>query len=108
MDISSSKTISEAFLRRVKADPDKVGFRYKKDGEWKDVTFGAQYETIRHLAAGLMRLGVTKAEKVSILAQTSLHWGQFDFAILGCAAITVPIYPTNTPEDVKYILNHEV
>ncbi len=106
MDISSSKTISEAFLRRVKADPDKVGFRYKKDGEWKDVTFGAQYETIRHLAAGLMRLGVTKAEKVSILAQTSLHWGQFDFAILGCAAITVPIYPTNTPEDVKYILNH--
>ena len=27
-------------------------------------------------------------------------------AILGARAVTVPIYPSNTPEDVGYILNH--
>jgi long-chain acyl-CoA synthetase len=106
MDIAQSKTISEAFSRRVKADADRVGFQFKKGGEWKSITFGEQYETVRRLSSGLMRIGVKKEDKVSILAQTSLQWGQFDMAILGCAAITVPIYPTNTPEDMKYIINH--
>jgi long-chain acyl-CoA synthetase len=104
--IATSKTIGEAFLRRAKANGDRVGFRYKKNGAWKDVTFAEQLETVRRLSCGLMELGVKKADKVCILAQTSLAWSQFDMAILGCAGITVPIYPTNTPEDTKYIINH--
>lgn len=104
--IANSKTISEAYVRRLKADPKKVGFRHKKDGEWKDVTFAQYNETVRRLACGLIHLGVKKGDKLNILAQTSLHWSQFDLAILSAGGITVPVYPTNTPEDTKYIINH--
>lgn len=100
------KTISEAYVNRVKTHPDRVGFRFKKDGDWQDVTFREHFETVRRLAAGLIELGVKKGGRVNILAQTSLAWGQMDIAILGAGGITVPIYPTNTPEDTKYIINH--
>lgn len=104
--IAQSKTISEAYVRRVKAQGGKVGFRYKKSGEWKDVTFAEHFETVRRLACGLLHLGLKKGDRANILAQTSLQWSQFDIAVLGCGAITVPVYPTNTPEDTAYIVNH--
>ncbi len=106
MNIAESKTIAEAFLLRARQDPNKVAFRFKKSGEWKEVTFQEQFTTIRRLSIGLMQLGLQRGEKASILAQTSLAWGQFDLAIMGCAAATVPVYPTNTPEDTVYIINH--
>src|ERR1700712_4198952 len=96
--IAYSKTITEAYLRRVKADPQKVGFRYKKDGSWKDVTFAQHAETTRRLACGLMQLGLKKGDRVNILAATSIAWSQFDLAVLSAGGITVPVYPTNTPE----------
>lgn len=106
MQIAQSKTIAEAFLLRCKHFPHKVAFRYKVAGSWKQQTYAQQFEAIRRLSLGLMDLGIKKGERVSILAQTSLAWGQFDLAIMGCGAITVPVYPTSTPEDVKFILNH--
>lgn len=105
-DIANSKTICEAFLRRCQTDGKRVGFRYKKNGEWKDVTFQEQFQAVRRLSCGLIHAGIKPGDKVNILGQTSLAWGQFDLATLGAGAITVPIYPTNTPEDTKYIINH--
>lgn len=105
-DIAQSKTISEAYVRRAKADPGKVGFRYKKAGEWKDVTFAEHFETSKRLACGLLHSGLKKGDRVLVIAQTSLAWSQFDLAILSAGGITVPVYPTNTPEDTAYIINH--
>jgi long-chain acyl-CoA synthetase len=104
--IAQSKTITEAYLRRVKAQGEKVGFRFKKDGLWKEVTFAQHFEAVRRLSCGLVHLGLRKGEKANILAQTSLHWSQFDMAVLCAGGVTVPVYPTNTPEDTKYIINH--
>lgn len=104
--ISESKTITEALLRRTKANPDQVYASYKKDGAWIEVTFKEHLETVRRLACGLIHSGVKKGGRVSILAQTSIYWAQMDLAILGAGGITVPIYPTNTPEDTQYIFNH--
>lgn len=104
--IAFSKTISEAYVRRAQTQGNRVGFRHKQNGEWLDVTFAQHFETTRRLACGLIERGVKKGDRVGILAATSLAWSEFDLAILGCAGITVPIYPTSTPEDTTFILNH--
>jgi long-chain acyl-CoA synthetase len=104
--ISQSKTICEAYIRRTKSEGDRVGFRFKKDGQWKEVTFSEHFETSKRLACGLLNLGLKKGDRVNILAQTSLHWSQFDMAILCGGGITVPVYTTSTPEDTTYIINH--
>jgi long-chain acyl-CoA synthetase len=104
--IAQSKTICEAYVRRVKANPNKVGFRFKKGGEWKEITFQQHFDTTKRLACGLIHSGVKKGDRVCILANTSIFWSQFDLAILGAGGVTVPVYPTNTPEDTAYIINH--
>jgi long-chain acyl-CoA synthetase len=100
------KTICEAYTQRVKTQGDRVGFRFKRNGKWVPVTFREHSVVTRRLACGLLEKGVKAGDRVSILAQTSLDWSQFDFAILSCGAITVPVYPTSTSEDTNYILNH--
>jgi long-chain acyl-CoA synthetase len=104
--IAQSATITEAYSRRIKADGGRVAFRHKKDGAWKEVTFAQHFETVKRLACGLIQLGVKKGDRVNLLAQTSLHWSQFDMAILCAGGITVPIYPTSTPEDTLFVINH--
>ncbi len=104
--ISDSKTICEAYVRRVKSEGSRVGFRYKKDGKWKDVTFAEHFQNSKRLACGLLQLGMKKGDRVNILAQTSIYWSQFDMAILCAGGVTVPVYPTNTPDDTAYIINH--
>lgn len=101
-----TKTISENFLERVKATPDQIGFQYKIDSEWKTVTFRQFHDECRLVSFGLMGLEIKKGDKVALLSGTRYEWNLFDLAILGCGAVTVPIYPSNTAEDVEYILNH--
>jgi long-chain acyl-CoA synthetase len=99
-------TLGAAFLHRSKHAGDKLGFRHKVDGSWVDVTFREQYDAVRTLSAGLMKNGVSKGDAVAIIAGTSLIWGRMEMALMGASATIIPIYPTNTAEDVEYILNH--
>lgn len=99
-------TISAIFLERVKATPSAIGFKACTVSEWKEYTFQQFYDDCRTISFGLMGLGIEPEDKVAILASTRYEWSLCDMAILGCRAITVPIYPSNTAEDAAYILGH--
>lgn len=101
-----SETVSKTFLDRVNRTPRSIGFEYKVNSEWKQLTFRQFYEQARLLAFGLIGLGVQPTEKVALFSSTRIEWSLFDMAILGTGAITVPIYPSITAEDVAYILEH--
>ena len=107
-------TISQTFFERVRTTPDVVGFQYKPThaelggpvGTWKMVTFREFYREVGHISFGLMGLGIQPNDKVSILSTTRFEWSACDMAILGARAVTVPIYPSSTPEDTAYILEN--
>jgi long-chain acyl-CoA synthetase len=106
-------TISQTFLDRVKATPNKVGFQYKPTyselgpiDQWKEVTFREFYNEARIVSFGLMGLGLKPGEKVVILSNTRFEWSLCDVAILGAQATTVPIYASNIADDVVYIAEH--
>jgi long-chain acyl-CoA synthetase len=80
--------------------------RFKQGEEWVDRSFGQVQETVRALSLGLIDLGVTKGDKVSILANTRAEWTYFDFAALSAGAVVVPIYQTNSPEECQYVLEN--
>jgi len=100
------KTITETFLKRVNATPDHIGFKHKVSGHWKDVRYRDFLSEVRWISYGLMSIGIERGERVAILSNTRFEWSVSDMAILGAAAITVPIYPSNTPSDIGYVLNH--
>jgi long-chain acyl-CoA synthetase len=62
------------------------------------------FEQIRDLALGFRSLGVGKGDRVSIVAESRPEWVLCDQAILALGAVTVPIYPTLSAAQARYIL----
>jgi len=54
----------------------------------------------------LKQSGISKGDSVALLSYNCLDWIVSDLAILSLGAITVGIYVTSTPQQVRYILSH--
>ena len=63
-------------------------------------------EQIRAFAAGLHELGIRHGDRVALHAENSTEWLIVDQAALRLGAVTVPIYTTQPPDQVSYILNN--
>lgn len=64
------------------------------------------WDRVRELALGLKAVGVAPGDRVAILSSTRYEWTLADLAILSIGAVTVPIYPSSTPDQVAYILEN--
>jgi len=60
-----------------------------------------------NVSRGLIAMGLQAEEKVALISHNNrCEWNIMDHAIMQVGAIDIPIYPTMTEEDYKYILNH--
>ena len=62
------------------------------------------FERIRDLSLGLSALGISRGDRVAIVAESRPEWVIADLGILTLGAATVPIYPTLSAAQVRYIL----
>ena len=62
------------------------------------------FDRIRQLALGFRSLGVSSGDRVAIIAESRPEWMLSDMAILALGAVTVPIYPTLSGAQARYIL----
>jgi long-chain acyl-CoA synthetase len=76
----------------------------KKDGLWLRISGDAFIARVRAVALGLSSLGVRKGDRVSLLSENRPDWSVVDLAILSLGAINVPIYTTQAPDQVRFIL----
>ncbi len=70
----------------------------------RPVTYEELHERICALAAGLMEKGLSKGDRVAILAENSHHWGTAYLAVVRCGGVGVPILPDLPEADVHHIL----
>jgi long-chain acyl-CoA synthetase len=59
---------------------------------------------IRDLSLGLATLGMTRGTPVAILSESRPEWLLADLAILAAGAVTTPIYPTLSVDQIAFIL----
>ena len=101
-----AKTIIEKFVERVAAHPDAIALRYKSGGEWKDITWRGYGDAVRRAGKALMAQGMGHSDKMSLLSLNRPEWHIADIACLSIGAATAPVYVTNSPEQVAYIIGH--
>src|SRR3954468_23838832 len=77
--------------------------RFKRDGEWDDVSYAQLGETVSEIARGLIDLGLQPGDRVALLCTTRVEWTYADFAVTSAGAVVVPIYPTNSPEECAWV-----
>lgn len=101
----SYETISQLFLESVSKFSDNPAYYKKIDGRWVGLTYGEVGSQAKSFAAGLVKLGVSVGDRVAILSTNNPQWAISDFAIAGMGAVSVTIYPTLIPKQIKYIIN---
>src|SRR5947209_1385495 len=90
----------EALSRHAKPD----ALSLKQQGQWLHIPGDAIIRRVRAVALGLSALGIRKGDRVALLSENRPDWSVVDLAILSLGAVNVPIYTTQAPEQVRYIL----
>ncbi|MFL6282803.1 MAG: AMP-dependent synthetase/ligase [Pyrinomonadaceae bacterium] len=90
----------EALARHAKTD----ALCLKKEGLWLRISGEAFIARVRAVALGLSSLGVRKGDRVALLSENRPDWSVVDLAILSLGAVNVPIYTTQAPDQVRFIL----
>ncbi len=100
------RTLNRMFLNRIDEGGDAVRFLVPAGGTWKPMTYREVGAAVGDLARGLMALGLSRGDKVAILSSTRVEWALADIAAILGGFVTVPVYPSNLPDQVEFILAH--
>ena len=73
-------------------------------GDWQEVSARAFGEEVTHVAAGLIGMGFEAGSAVGIMAHTSYDWFLLDMAIARAGLVSVPVYETDSAEQIEWIL----
>ena len=101
-----AETIIQKFQERVSEHPEKVAFKYKAGGAWKEITWAGYDKDVRRIGKSLLALGFQHSDKISLLSLNRPEWHMIDVAAMSLGGATAAIYVTNSPEQVAYIVKH--
>lgn len=79
---------------------------YKRNGQWRKYSIQEYVELTNYISYGMLKLGVKPGDNIGIVSGNRPQWNMLDMAIMQIGAISIPIYPTISQEDYRYILNH--
>ncbi len=106
--MAAQDTICRRFLEVCNRDADRESGRpaiiFPRKGKWIEQTWSNYKSVVEEVCLGLRSLGIEPKDRVAILSNTRPEWAYCDMAILCLGAITVPIYHSNTTEDIAHIL----
>ena len=78
----------------------------KRGGQWKKISIQQYVETVNNISYGMLKMGVKPGDNIGIVSGNRPEWNMLDMAIMQVGAISIPIYPTISQDDYRYILNH--
>ncbi len=100
-------SMAAVFQNRTMEHGDEACVAYRNDAaEWFDVSWNQMSEMIHNLAYYLMEKGIQHGDKVAVFSPNRYEWWVADMAILSIGAVNIPIYATNTSDEVRYILDN--
>ena len=75
-------------------------------GQVVDYTWAQTLDQARRMAAHLQSLGLEPGARIAILSKNSAHFIMAELAIWIAGGTTVAIFPTETAETIRYVLEH--
>jgi long-chain acyl-CoA synthetase len=106
MDKIPYKSIPDMLRQNADRFVDKLALKYRRQSQFVALTYAEFYNRALMAARGLIKCQVKPGDRVAILSENRAGWVIADMGILCAGCVTVPIYPTNTPEQIAYALQH--
>ncbi|MFE2143539.1 AMP-dependent synthetase/ligase [Streptomyces sp. NPDC059456] len=79
--------------------------RKERDGSWRDVTAAEFAAEVMAVAKGLIAEGLREGDRLAIMARTTYEWTLLDFAGWAAGLVTVPVYPTSSALQARWIIH---
>jgi len=103
---SVETTFPKLLMENTRQYGNRVAMREKYKGIWQEISWETYLDKVKTLSLGLLEMGLKGGDHASILAENCPEWLYADLAIQAVRAVSVGIYPTNSPDQVQYILDH--
>src|SRR5437899_10378033 len=102
-----ASTLPGLLAERARTRPERVAFRAKELGIWRETTWRELAARVAALACGLAReYRIAAGETVAIIGNPCPEWTIADLVTQALGAITYGIYPTSAPGEVRHLLQH--
>src|SRR5437899_5079374 len=102
-----ASTLPGLLAERARTRPERVAFRAKELGIWRETTWRELAARVAALAWGLAReYRIAAGETVAIIGNPCPEWTIADLATQALGAITYGVYPTSAPGEVRHLLQH--
>ncbi len=99
-------TLPGSFLSRCERTPDSEAYRQYDPAtvEWKSYPWHEMRALVTRWQAAPAREQLAPGERVAVLLKNSVEWVCFDQAAQSLGLVVVPLYTTDNPGNVAYIL----
>ncbi|WP_406446042.1 AMP-binding protein [Streptomyces sp. NBC_00631] len=101
-------SLADLPFENAEAEPGAVVLSRKQaesDGHWEHVTAAEFAEQVLAVAKGLIAEGLMPGDRIAIMARTTYEWTLLDFGAWAAGLVTVPIYPTSSVFQTRWIMH---
>lgn len=100
-------TLPELFHLRAIKTPDALAYRQydPKNKAWISYTWHDAAALAGRWQHALSQEKLARGDRVAVLLRNCLEWVCFDQAALSLGLVVIPLYTSDTPENIAYILN---
>ncbi|MCZ7678027.1 MAG: AMP-binding protein [Sandaracinaceae bacterium] len=101
-----ARTVGEMFWLRAAPPAPAPALYFNDAGQWRALSWADFYDRAARVAKGLRELGIEPGQRVAILGPTQPAWAIYDLGAQLGGAVSFGIYPKQSPEQVRYLLEH--
>lgn len=101
-----SQTLLHSIFDSRNRPIDKIAVITKKKGRWQKIGWSEHYQNISAVTGAYKQKKMERGDKIAILSDTRYEWCLADLGAMLAGLTAVPIYASNTAEDIAYILNN--
>jgi long-chain acyl-CoA synthetase len=100
------KSLIQFFEESVEAYSSNVYLWEKPNDKYEGTTYGETRKQVYEFAAGLIKLGIKKGDRISLLSEGRNSWVIGELGILYTGAMNVPLSVKLNPDEIVFRINH--
>lgn len=91
---------------QLKSYPRKDALGAKVGGKWISYSTEEYVKIANQISYGLLEMGFKPGDKILSASNNRPEWNFLDMGMMQIGVVHVPIYPTLSPEETRYIMEH--
>lgn len=99
------KRLFDIPYHQLEAYPCEDSLAAKINGKWEKHSTQDFVDNANAISRGLIKLGIQPGDKIAMISNNRPEWHMCDIGILQVGAVDVPVYPTISENDYKFIFN---